>query len=56
MAAPPSCLWAALVSVAQGTKGGFAEIVQRSQGRFEMVHEMDKGVFDTSRPRPGPSP
>jgi hypothetical protein len=34
------------VALEQGTKGGFAEVVQRSEGRYEMNYGMTEGVFD----------
>jgi len=33
------------VVLEQGTKGGFAEIVQRSEGRYEMNYRMEEGIF-----------
>ena len=33
------------VALEQGTKGGFAEVVQRSKGRYEMNYGMTEGVF-----------
>jgi hypothetical protein len=33
------------VVLEQGTKGGFAEIVQRSEGRYEMNYKMTEGIF-----------
>uniref|UniRef100_A0A6S7ZC74 Phytanoyl-CoA dioxygenase n=1 Tax=Aplanochytrium stocchinoi TaxID=215587 RepID=A0A6S7ZC74_9STRA len=32
-------------SIGDGTRGGFAEIVRRSKGRFEMPYKMDQGIF-----------
>ena len=33
------------VELQQGTKGGYAEIVQRSEGRYEMNYKMTTGIF-----------
>ena len=33
------------ITLKQGTKGGFAEIVQRSEGRYEMNYNMTQGIF-----------
>ena len=33
------------VTLEQGTKGGYAEVVQRSEGRYEMNYKMTEGIF-----------
>ena len=33
------------IELGQGTKGGYAEVVQRSKGRYEMNYGMKNGVF-----------